>query len=129
MRKWAFATSPVPLGLGMSSVEFWYLSHEEYSAKAECWSNHQEAHHNMVATLRSDIWNSGEMTQRADKRAWTAQDFGAEPPPEPAMSEEFQVARIRANMLMKFGAGKNSSLGKLKGQSLPVSIADKIRTG
>ncbi len=117
------------MGLGLTHKRLIGLTPREYEALRRVWDRQQKMTNSMFFQLRADIYNSSENLNRADKQRWTAQDFGAEPPPEPAMSEEFQVARIRANMLMKFGAGKNSSLGKLKGQSLPVSIADKIRTG
>jgi len=129
MEKWAFATSPVPVGLGLSDAEFWYSSHEEYSAKVRVWLKHHDSQMEVVAALRSDIWNSSDKFSRSDKKAWTPQDFGAAETAKPVNNDEFNRARLRTNMIMKFGAGKKSVLANLKGSRLPPAIEEKIKAG
>jgi hypothetical protein len=123
MEKWAFATSLPPHGLGLSSVEFWYLSHEEYDAKVFCWEKHHKAQFIMLANLRADLHN-GQMEKR-DKSPWTAQDFGAPTVKQKAYRKLFRPSEILPQIRATFAGkmrrpdGQKLSIVKnLKGQPL-----------
>jgi hypothetical protein len=119
--------------MGLSDWEFWYLSHEEFTAKADCWDRRRDFESSMYYQIRADIYNSAEHRQREDKRLWTAQDFGAdEPSPskQAPQSEETIRAYKRTQVIMQFGAGTNGSVLKgLKGQSIPASVQGRIEAG
>lgn len=124
MEQWAFATSPAPYGLGLSDVEFWYLTHVEYDAKCEIRERYQDHQRDIVATLRADMHNG--LLPRNDKQAWTPQDFGAPGKPQRDPRRKWKreellpkIRTVMAGKLKDENGNKISAVASLKGQRLP----------
>lgn len=64
---WAFATSPAPYGLGMSTAESWDLTPREFQARADVRLGY-------LALWRSEIGNAPHF-KHVDNRPWTPEDF------------------------------------------------------
>lgn len=124
MDQWAFATSAAPYGLGLSDVEFWYLSHEEYDAKCDVFQRYYDRQRDLFAAIRADLHN-GAVT-RNDKQMWVPQDFGAPGKPQRTLRRKWKpeelLPRLRTAMAgkLKDENGKPiSAVASLKGQPLP----------
>lgn len=118
------------MGLGLTHKRLLGLTPREHEALRRMWERQSELSMLMYQNLRADIYNSSENLNRSDKRRWTAQDFGADAPPQSQERPRSPTREeVRTRAIMKFGPGENGSVLKtLKGQRLPAEIQARINS-
>jgi hypothetical protein len=67
LESWAYATSPAPYGLGMSSAESWALTPREFEAR-------NDVRRQYMAEWRTELRNAPFFT-RIDKKPWAPAHF------------------------------------------------------
>ncbi len=115
------------MGLGLTDVELWSLTHRQFAALRRRWTEERKFQITLTAGVRADVRNAAGWT-KDDKSAWQVWDFGADEPPAWKVRPYAKITKERARSYfearfgkrMKGGEKGKSVLDGLVGQPLPI---------